>query len=294
MLAEKPLGATGGQSQPSKGVRAGGETVNCHFRRFLSVVYVVALAAITRPLVAQQAPQPPQPAQPVSSGTAEGSTSIQGIRGTIGFPYSAGEVTVRTHTLADGTKITQKQLVKVYQDSEGRTRREYFKPGVESVGQDDSLLSVHIFDPVAGANYYLNPRDRRARKIEVRRPTPPSPPQTTGASANLTRAPLRRTREDLGTQVIEGLEARGERITRTIPAGAEGNDQPIQITLELWFSVERRLPLLRITNDPRYGETVTRLTNLVRDEPPAELFQVPPDYTIEELQPVAKPEPPSD
>ena len=52
--------------------------------------------------------------------------------------------------------------------------------------------------------------------------------------------------------------------------------------------------LLSITNDPRYVETVTRLTNLVLEEPPAELFQVPADYTVKELQPVAKPEPPSE
>jgi hypothetical protein len=51
---------------------------------------------------------------------------------------------------------------------------------------------------------------------------------------------------------------------------------------------------MRITDDPRYGETVMRVTNHVRDEPPAELFQVPPEYTVEELQPVAKPASPSD
>jgi hypothetical protein len=252
---------------------------------------VVALGTISRPLVAQQAAQPTQAASP---GVTAGSTNGQGFRGVGGFPYSADEITVRTQTLADGTKITSKHLVKVYQDSEGRRRREYFKPGVESVGQDDSLLSAYIFDPVAGANYCLNPRDRTARKIEVRRPTPPSRPQTTGPSANLTPAPPPPTREDLGTQVIEGFEARGERITRTIPAGAEGNDQPMQITWELWSSGKLPLQLLTITNDPRYGESVMRLTNLVFEEPPAELFQVPADYTIEELQPVAKPASPSD
>jgi hypothetical protein len=94
--------------------------------------------------------------------------------------------------------------------------------------------------------------------------------------------------------VIEGLEARGERITRTIPAGAQDNDQPIQITSEIWTSVKPHLMLVNITNDPRYGESVMRLTNLVLDEPPPELFQVPPDYTVEELQPVAKPESPSE
>jgi hypothetical protein len=37
-----------------------------------------------------------------------------------------------------------------------------------------------------------------------------------------------------------------------------------------------------------------RLANLVFDGPPADLFQVPADYTVVELQPVAKTESPSD
>jgi hypothetical protein len=101
--------------------------------------------------------------------------------------------------------------------------------------------------------------------------------------------------EDLGTQVLDGFEARGARITTTIPAGAEGNDRPMQITTETWISpLSPRLVLTRITNDPRFGKTVIRLTNLVRDEPPAELFQMPADYTVDELRPVAEPASPSD
>ena len=265
------------------------------FHLSLSVMCLLVLGAIGRPMAAQQAPQP---AQPPSSGITTGSTNSQGIRRVIGLPYSADEVTVTTQMLADGTKITHKHLVKVYRDGEGRERQEWIKPGVESVGQGNSPQSVRILDPMAGVSYALIPRDRTAQKREIRRPTPSPLPQTTGASANLTPArpvPPRPTREDLGTQVIEGLEARGERITRTIAAGAEDNDQPIQITQENWTSAEPRLILLlHVTNDPRYGETVTRLTNLVLDEPPAELFQVPADYTLEELQPVAKPASPSD
>jgi hypothetical protein len=39
---------------------------------------------------------------------------------------------------------------------------------------------------------------------------------------------------------------------------------------------------------------VLRLTNPVLDEPSADLFQVPADYTVQELQPIAKPASPSD
>jgi hypothetical protein len=145
---------------------------------------------------------------------------------------------------------------------------------------------------VAGVYYYLNPRDHTAQKTEVRRRTAPPPPQASGAAANSAPAPPappRPTLEDLGTQVIEGLEAKGLRTTTTVPAGAEGNDRPLQITTEMWTSLNPPLLLMRISNDPRFGETVMRLTNLVRDEPPAALFELPSDYTVEELQPAAKP-----
>ena len=265
--------------------------MNTHSYRFLSLMCLAALGAMDLSLVAQQAPQP------ASSGAAAVSTGSQGIRRVIGFPYSADQVTVTTQTLADGTKITHKRLVRIYRDSEGRERNEFFKPGVDAVGQEDSPQSVNIYDPVAGVSYYLNPRERTAQKREIRRPTSSRANHMPATSTSPTPAqpvPPRPTVEDLGTQVIEGLEAKGQRITRIIPAGAEGNDQPIQITSESWYSSEPRIPLIYITNDPRHGETVMHLTNLALEEPPAELFQVPPGYTVEELQPVAKPTSPSD
>jgi hypothetical protein len=268
--------------------------VKSRFHRSLSVMCLLVLGATGCPLVAQQTPQP---AQPASSGITTGSTNSQGIRRVIGFPFSAGELTVTTQTLADGTKVTHKHLAKVYRDSEGRERREWFKPGVESVGQDNSPESVQITDPVAGTTLYLNPRDHTAQRREMRRPTTSHANHAAATSTDLTPAqpvPPRPTFEDLGTQVIEGLEAKGQRITRTIPAGADGNDQPMQVTSESWYSSKPRIPLIYITNDPRHGETVMRLTNLVLDEPPADLFQVPPDYTVVELQPVEKPASPPD
>ena len=268
--------------------------MNNHFYRFLSVLCLVALGTATIFLGAQQAPQP---AQPASQSITASSTNVQGIRGVNRVPYSADQVTVTTQTLADGTKITQRRFARVYQDSQGRKRYEYYRRGSESTGRDDSLEGAYIFDPVAGVSYNLNARKHTAQREDERKRTAPPPAPTPGASANLTAArPLlpQPTREDLGTQVIEGIEARGWRVIRTIPEGAQGNDQPIQVTEEVWSSENPPLLLMRITNDPRRGETVMRLTNLVFEEPPADLFQVPADYTVQELQPVARPEPPSD
>jgi hypothetical protein len=84
--------------------------------------------------------------------------------------------------------------------------------------------------------------------------------------------------EALGRQTMEGVAADGTRRTETIEAGAIGNDRPIQITSERWYSPELQTALLTRHNDPRTGEEVFRLINVNRGEQPANLFTIPPAY----------------
>jgi len=88
--------------------------------------------------------------------------------------------------------------------------------------------------------------------------------------------------EDLGKSTIEGVAAEGRRNTSTIEAGAIGNDRPIQIVTERWYSPELQTVLSTKTTDPRMGEISFQLTNVRRDEPAAYLFQVPAGYTVSE------------
>jgi hypothetical protein len=88
--------------------------------------------------------------------------------------------------------------------------------------------------------------------------------------------------ETLEKQTIEGVEAEGTRTTLTIPAGDIGNEQPIQIVTERWYSPELQTVVMSRHSDPRFGENTYRLTNISRSEPAATLFQVPSDYTVKE------------
>jgi len=81
---------------------------------------------------------------------------------------------------------------------------------------------------------------------------------------------------------MEGVMAEGTRATITIPAGAIGNQSPIEIVSERWYSPELQTVIFSRRADPRFGETTYRLTNIVRAEPAAELFQVPADYKLEQ------------
>ena len=230
-----------------------------------------------------------------------------------GAPYSAEAVTETTQTLADGTRIVQKSTAMIYRDSLGRERREQTLPAIGPfTPQGDPPQIISIFDPVAGVNYSLNPKER----IAVKLPSPANLPNlpalgvtkefnvtVSGPGPGIQSAPASPTVffygggvspnskeppkvEQLGWKLIEGLQAEGSRTTITIPAGQIGNDRPIEIVDEQWRSPDLQVIVLSSHNDPRMGETVYSLVNVSRADPAASLFQVPPDYTLQDKGPV--------
>lgn len=90
--------------------------------------------------------------------------------------------------------------------------------------------------------------------------------------------------EKLEPKEIEGVRAEGTRTVMTIPAGSMGNVQPIEIVNERWLSPELQVIVLTRRYDPRFGETVYRLTNIVRAEPSPDLFKVPADFKTEDVR----------
>jgi hypothetical protein len=103
-----------------------------------------------------------------------------------------------------------------------------------------------------------------------------------GRGGVVTSASSRGVRETLDLQNIEGVMATGTRTTTTIPAGEIGNAQEIKVVSEQWFSDELQVLVMTKHSDPRSGETIYRLTNILRAEPDPSLFTVPADYTIQE------------
>jgi hypothetical protein len=89
-------------------------------------------------------------------------------------------------------------------------------------------------------------------------------------------------KETLGAQTIGGVNAEGTRITRTIAAGQIGNDKPIQIVFERWYSPDLQIVVKSTRTDPRFGTTTYTLKSVQRTEPAASLFAVPPDYTVQQ------------
>jgi hypothetical protein len=89
--------------------------------------------------------------------------------------------------------------------------------------------------------------------------------------------------ERLQDRLIEGVLASGVRRTTTISSGAIGNEQPIKIVSEEWTSPDLQILVMTDRTDPRVGHSTYRLLRIVRSDPDPGLFQVPADYTLQQI-----------
>ncbi|MGE5206257.1 MAG: hypothetical protein ACM3PW_11610 [Chlamydiota bacterium] len=272
----------------------------------LALVLVLLVGAIAAS-AQMQVPPPPPPPGPGQNMFYVRTFRLQDRKVVSGLPYSAQATTETTQVLSDGNRIDRKETAQVYRDSMGRMRRDLAVNAIgpwSSTGGPQQMVS--IFDPVAGVDYMLNVQEKKAYKMVP----PPKPP--VGPAEAMTQLPDRqvagrevfiagggvgvagptvafmekgggignRTETSLGTQEIAGVQAQGTRTTETIPAGKIGNEKPIIITDERWYSSDLQVDVLVKHSDPRMGDVVYQLTNINREEPDASLFQVPADYTV--------------
>jgi hypothetical protein len=201
-----------------------------------------------------------------------------------GAPYQATATRTFTETLAGGNTINRTTTATVARDSSGRTYEQETITGGPLVGNNGPTTITFITDPVAGYSYVLNATNKVATRRPLHTPpsgsTPPMPPQRP-ANPNVVET-------DLGSSTVNNVTAQGKRITHTIPAGQIGNAQPIVSTDEIWYSTDLQVVVSSTRNDPRTGTSVYALTNIQRTEPPATLFQVPSDYTIQDVKGFAR------
>jgi hypothetical protein len=235
-----------------------------------------------------------------------------------GAPYSAQRVSEHVQVAADGTRFTQNNRQEtIYRDSQGRLRTERSMMMGPNAPADVPMV-IEIQDPVAGFSYTLDAQNKVAHRVvlqtpEMRRQAPTGigggggarvgggvaagvgggvetsntragvltgmiPAPAAGAVTSRSRPEMQQ--EDLGTQVIEGVVAQGHRSTMAWAAGTQGNDRPFQVVNENWFSPDLKEMVLSKTIDPRSGESTTKLINISRNEPSADLFIPPAGYQV--------------
>jgi hypothetical protein len=276
------------------------------------LITVAALAAV----VLAQAPPDPDTVVPGATMAGPPRGGMMGmhlqdnmdIAPVTGVPFSATVTTEHTQSFADGNRIHTSETSNVYRDSQGRTRREAGLNllGASTLGSAPRLITID--DPVAGVRYILDTEnkvahkmpfvptggsDRDARQAPIKsermwvyQSTNGPGPQTFSTNVLFAKkmgddsgAPAPTT-DSLGDQIINGIHATGTRMTTTIPSGKMGNDKPINVISERWYSTELKATVMTKHEDPWAGELKTEFTSVNASDPDSSLFTVPADYKV--------------
>jgi hypothetical protein len=235
-----------------------------------------------------------------------------------GAPFCATVVTEHTQSLADGNRIHTNDTSTLCRDGEGRTRREAGLNLLGATQQTSAPKLITIVDPVVGARYLLDTENKVAQKIPLMPEGGPSTAQQGGAPHPAGKQVMIYQRtggvasgepgpdvffndvmirkavpdsgeaapksENLGDQTIDGIHVTGTRMTHIIPAGKMGNEKPITVTSERWYSPELKATISTKHDDPWAGELKTDLKNINTGEPDASLFAVPADYKVMDVK----------
>ena len=279
-------------------------------RSCMSLILGVAMI-VGAGLVSAQEPPPPPGADVMFHGGVPGGEfmgppmgeriellGFEGMHGgkvVTGAPFSAVAISETSRTLADGNHILRKTQTNIFRDGQGRVRKEVTLPAIGPLatsGQPKSF--VMIDDPVANAHFILHADTKTAE--QMRRHFGAMKGPANGAMRDAIKGKIEYhqqqaiadgslKKEDLGTQTIAGVSTQGTRYTRTIPVGQIGNEKPITIVSEHWYSNDLQMTVMSKRSDPQFGETTYTLTKIQRSEPAASLFTVPSDYTVTQGRP---------
>lgn len=226
------------------------------------------------------------PCEPAPAASHAG-TNVRLVRGA---PYSALGTSETVTTAADGSKVVRQNTLRMWRDSDGRTRSEYSLTSIAGPTpvEINSKLTV-IDDPTTRERYVLQP-DGRVTVIPIspcRAEPSPEPDLTVGPPRppNLHLRVSRPVR--LGERTVNGEPATGTRVEATIPAGAMGNEEPVKMSAEQWYGTDLKVVVEATYRDPRQGETRYQLRDIQRAEPDASLFRVP-DATSTSQKPVRR------
>jgi len=182
-------------------------------------------------------------------------------------------------------------------DSQGRVRVEYSihkedNQSGQNQNQEAEPHNIVICDPVG---HTLVQIDVLKHSALIYRVAPPrflfsnasSPSQPSLCSAKPPSFSLLDIKyEDLGTQTILGLQVHGARIVSSPKPGSYDKQPASTLTYEDWCSEDLAAVVLNDTSVVREGKIVngshSSLSNLLRAEPDAALFQIPSGYTVSE------------
>jgi hypothetical protein len=254
-----------------------------------------AMAQNQPPLAPAEQPQGPQ--WPVQQFYAQDGGSREVLESIVippkaKAPFSFLLQTEWVRTLSDGGTITVVNQRHIARDSAGRIYEErwFLVPKYGKV--ESGMTTIQIADPNRHTLYncfmeeephqcVLSTFTVRSNAIYKFQGPPTGPlPNNVGFA----------THEDLGKELIAGLETTGTRDSISYNPGVFGNDQVMTIKREFWYSEQLGFNLLSKLSDPRIGTQTFTATNVIPAEPDPNLFKLPEGFKVVDHRQTPSPE----
>lgn len=203
------------------------------------------------------------------------------IPGVSGAPFSAKVVVDITSHLPDGATVARRYYTQVARDSWGRLYREDRGILPADSNREPPLLRSYVSDPLTGIRTMCSPAQRTCWITTyhpiLRMTEAPVGPSRDGKSFLV--------RDRLGDSTIDDLEVQGTRETLTFNANTFGNDRPVAIKKEFWYSPRLQINLVVTRNDPRTSDQAIHVTELNLSDPDPARFAIAQSYKMIDERP---------
>ncbi len=241
-------------------------------------------------MVSAQGPPPPGPfgdRGPGMDGPMAGIFEFGGLMGgfggkvVTGKPILAAFTITHTETLP-GNTISNTTTGTLARGADGSTYRDVKLTAIGPWAASGKAQEfAYIRNVTKGTQYIVNVTKGTYRAFPIQEHNPPDagknggPNRPDSNNETVTDKPSEAFK-DLGTNTVYPVDYR--KVTRTIPAGAIGNQFAIVITSERWYSTALDLLLEDTHSDPRFGTMTYQLSN-IGQTPASSLFTPDPSFT---------------
>ena len=232
---------------------------------------------------AQEVQAPPRQVHAEDGGVSERMESLV-IPPKANAPFVSTLQTEWVRTMADGGSISLVNERRIVRDSQGRIYQERWWLVPKNGTQKSAMNAFQISDPAKHTIYACFTQEKvcqlqsysRSPNTEVNFSGP-----TTGPIANDTGFAIH---ENLGKQLVAGVETQGVRDITIYNPGVFGNDKKFTVAREFWYSPELGINLISKRDDPRFGKQSFTIANLSLAEPDPQLFELPQEYKVVDLR----------
>jgi hypothetical protein len=210
-----------------------------------------------------------------------GTVVKEGVSNSQGKPYQAKQIRTIVTYGSDGTKHVKVTKANLFRDSSGRIRVERFYDGTDD--PSENVPTDVLIDDNCGKSVTLTPA-RQTAKISEWVPQVKASDQPCCQEIDLKNPPNTGPAgkfEDLGHKLIDGVEARGERMSYYSSAKAKLSGAPPVHIYENWCSTTLETPMgYYVLNDMPKREITTVISDIKQIEPDSTLFEIPAGYKI--------------